>query len=71
MGAEKRRLNVFEMKCLRPVVGVTRWDRNGEFRRRAGIKETLAENVCRKVLGYLPHRHSSCNSVHIGLTNEN
>ena len=24
---ERRRLNVFEMKCLRPMVGVTRWDR--------------------------------------------
>ena len=43
--AGRRRLNVFEMKCLRPMVGVTRWDRimNEEIRRRAGIDETLAE----------------------------
>ena len=42
--AEKNRLNVFEMKCLRPMVGVTRWDRimNEEIRRRAGIEETLS-----------------------------
>ena len=50
--AERRRLNVFEMKCLRPVVGVTRWDRirNEDIRRRAGIEETLAEKVDRRVL---------------------
>ena len=37
--AERRRLNEFEMKCLRPMVGVTRWGRirNEEIRRRAGI----------------------------------
>ena len=31
--AERRRLNVFEMKCLRPMVGVTRRDgiRNEEI----------------------------------------
>ena len=41
------------MKCLRPMVGVTRWDRirKEEIRRRAGIEETLAENkVDRRVL---------------------
>ena len=50
--AEKRCLNVFEMKCLRPMVGVTRWERikNEEIRRKAGIKETLAEKVDRRVL---------------------
>ena len=25
--AERRCLNMFEIKCLRPMVGVTRWDR--------------------------------------------
>ena len=50
--AERRRLNVFEMKCLRPKVGVTRWDsiRNDEIRRRADIEETLAEKLDRRVL---------------------
>ena len=43
-------MNVFEMKCLRPKVGVTRWDRirNEEIRRRAGIEETLSEKVDKK-----------------------
>ena len=50
--AERRLLNVFEMKCLRPMVGVTRWDRvrNDEIRRRAVIEETLAEKVDRRML---------------------
>ena len=50
--AERCRLNVFEMKCLRPMVGVTRRDRirNEEIRRRTGIEETLAEKVDRRVL---------------------
>ena len=45
--AERRRLNVFEMKNLRPMVGVTRWDRinNEEIRRRAGIEETLEDKI--------------------------
>ena len=43
--AERRRLNVFEIKHLRPMVGVSRWDRiwNEEIRSRAGIEETLVE----------------------------
>ena len=55
--AERSRLNVFEMKCLRPVIGVTRWDRirNEEIRRRAGIKETLAEKVERRMLQWFEH----------------
>ena len=46
-GAERRHLNVFEMKFLRPMVGVTIWEtiRNDEDRRRTGIDETLAEKV--------------------------
>ena len=35
--AERLCLKVFEMKCLRLMVGVTRWDRI----RKAGIEETL------------------------------
>ena len=44
-------MNAFEMKCLRPMVGVTRWDkiRNEKIRRRAGIEETLAKKVGRRV----------------------
>ena len=38
--AERRRLNAFEMKCMRPMVEVTRWDtiRNEEIRRRTDIE---------------------------------
>ena len=41
--AERRKLNVLEMKCLRSLVGVSRMDgvRNEEVRRRAGIKGEL------------------------------
>ena len=43
--AEGCRLRVFDMKCLRPTMGVTRWDRvrNDEIRMRARIEETLAK----------------------------
>ena len=39
-GAERRKVNVLEMKCLRSLVGVSRMDRvrNEEVRRRAGIR---------------------------------
>ena len=38
--AERRRVNVLEMKCLRSLVGVSRMDkvRNEELRRIAGIE---------------------------------
>ena len=38
--AEKRKVNVHEMKCLRSLVGVTRMDRvgNKEVRMRAGTE---------------------------------
>ena len=39
-GAERRKVNVLEMECLRSLVGVSRMDRvrNDEVRRGAGIK---------------------------------
>ena len=42
--AEKRKVNVLEMKCLRSLVGVSRMDRvrKEEVRRRAGIERELA-----------------------------
>ena len=38
--AERRKVNVLEMKCLRSLVGVSRMDRvrNEEMRRRSGIE---------------------------------
>ena len=41
--AERRKVNVLEMKCLRSMVGVSRLDRvrNEEVPRRAGIEREL------------------------------
>ena len=45
--AERRNMNVFEMKCLRTLVEVSRIDRvrNVEVRRRAGIERELASRA--------------------------
>ena len=45
--AERRKVNVLEMKCLRSLVGVSRMDRvwNEEVRRRAGIERELSSSV--------------------------
>ena len=42
--AERKKVNVLEMKCLRSLVGVSRMDRvrNEEVRSRAGIERELA-----------------------------
>ena len=42
--AERRKVNVLEMKCLRSLVEVSRMDRvwNEKVRRRAGIERELA-----------------------------
>ena len=45
--AERMKLNVLEMKCLRSLVEVSRMDRvgNEEVRRRAGIQWKLARRA--------------------------
>ena len=45
--AERRKVNVFEMKCLRSLVGESRMDSacNEEVRRRAGIERELASRA--------------------------
>ena len=50
--AERRKVNVLEMKCLRSLVGVSRKDtvRNEEVRRRAGIEMELASRADQRVL---------------------
>ncbi|KAK7882210.1 hypothetical protein WMY93_028384 [Mugilogobius chulae] len=55
--AEKRKLNVMEMKCLRSMCGVTRMDRvrNEEVRRRTGVVRELADRAERKALGWFGH----------------
>ena len=55
--AEKRTVNILEMKCLRSLVGVSRMDRvrNEEVRRRAGIERALASRADQRVLRSCGH----------------
>ena len=50
--AERRKVNVLEMKWLRNLVGVSRMDRvrNEEVHRRAGIEAELASRADQRVL---------------------
>ena len=50
-GAERKKVNVLEMKCLRSLVGVSRMDRvrNEEERIRAGIETELAARANRRI----------------------
>ena len=50
--AERSKVNVLEMKCLRSLVGVSRMDRvmYEEVRRRAGIEMELASRADQRVL---------------------
>ena len=55
--AERRKVNVLEMKCLRSLVGVSRIDRvrNEEVRMRAGIERELASRADQRVLKWFGH----------------
>ena len=55
--AERRKLTVLEMKCLRCSVGVSRMDRvrNEEVRGRAGIERELASRADQRVLRMFGH----------------
>ena len=55
--AERRKVNVLEMKCMRSLVGVSRMDRvrNEEVRRRAGIERELASRADQRVLRWFGH----------------
>ena len=48
--AERRKVNVLELKCLRSLVGVSRMDRvrDEEVRRKAGIEIELAVEYIRE-----------------------
>ena len=54
---DKKKLNVFEMRCLRSMVGVSRIDRvrNQSVRNRSGVVEKLSNRVEKKVLGWFGH----------------
>ena len=53
--AERPKVNVLEMKCLRSLVGVSRMDRvrNEVVRRRARIEKELASRADQRVLSGL------------------
>ena len=55
--AERRKVNVLEMKCLRNSVGVSRMDRvrNEEVHRRAVIERKLASRADQRVLRWFGH----------------
>ena len=54
--AERRNVNVLELKCFRNLVGVTRLDRvRNEVRRRVGIERELASRADQKVLRWFGH----------------
>ena len=55
--AERRKVNVLEMKCLRSLVGVLRMDKiwNEEVRRRAGIERALVSRADQRVLRWFGH----------------
>ena len=50
--AERRKVNVLEMKCLRSLVEVSRMDRgkNEEVRKRAGIEMELVSKADQRIL---------------------
>ena len=55
--AERRKVNVLKMKCLRNLVGMSRMDRvrNEEVRTRAGILRELASRADQRVLRWFGH----------------
>ena len=55
--AERRKVNVLEMNCLRSLVGVARMDRvrNEEVRSRTGIEMELASTADQRVLRWFGH----------------
>ena len=55
--AERMKVNVLEMKCLRSFVGVSRIDRviKKERRKKAGIEMELASRVDQRVLRWFVH----------------
>ena len=55
--AERRKVNVLEMKCLRSLVGVSRMDtvRNEDMCRRAGIERELSSIADQRVLRWFGH----------------
>ena len=55
--AERRKVNILKMKCLRNLVGVSLMERvrNEEVRRRTGIERELVSRADQRVLRWFGH----------------
>jgi len=55
--SERKKLEVFEMKCLRRICGVNRMDRvrNEEIKRRCGVKRGVLERADERLLKWFGH----------------
>ena len=55
--AERRKVNILQMKCLKSLVGVSRMNRvrNEEVRRRARIERELGSRADQRVLRWFGH----------------
>ena len=55
--AERREVNVLEMKCLISLIGMSRMDRvqNEELRRRTRIERELASRAEKRILRWFGH----------------
>jgi Reverse transcriptase (RNA-dependent DNA polymerase) len=55
--ADKSKLRVFEMNCLRKIQGITRRDRkrNDDIRRELGLEIDIVQRIQKKRLGYFGH----------------
>ena len=64
--AQRRKVNVLEMKCLRSLVGVSRMDRvrNEEVRMRAGIERELPSRADQRVLRWFGHVERMVGWIH-------
>ena len=54
---DENRLLVFEMACLRKILGITRMDkvRNTTIRKQLNIQQTVINQICQKRLRYFGH----------------
>ena len=71
---DNNKLNTFEMRCLRTLLGVTRWNRirNEDIRNRLGVKETITETIQKKRLHWFGHviRRNPNSYVNISYKND-
>ena len=63
--AERRKVNVLEMKCVRSLVGVSQMDRvkNEEVCSRAGIEKELVSRADQRVLRWFDMWKECMNTV--------